>query len=106
MNIRFEETTADLDKILRIEDISEKNKYVIKQIEENNKKIELLEVIEKLNLKGKNFVNDVTIFNMYVNCLSIFDKITDEIKENDKEIQDIKFANLKQYLMNYKDVNK
>lgn len=106
LNIRFEETTADLDKILRIEDISEKNKYVIKQIEENNKKIELLEVIEKLNLKGKNFVNDVTIFNMYVNCLSIFDKITDEIKENDKEIQDIKFANLKQYLMNYKDVNK
>ena len=42
---------------------------------------------------------------MYVNCLTIFDKITDEIKNEDKEIQDIKFANLKQHLMNYKDIN-
>ena len=104
-NVRFEETTADFDKILKIKDITERNKYVIQQIEENNKKIELFEVIESLNSKGKDFVNDVTIFNMYVNCLSIFDKITDKIKGENKEIQDIKFANLKQYLMNYKGVN-
>lgn len=104
-NVRFEETTADFDKILKIQDVSERNQYVIKQIDENNKKIELFEVIERLNLKGKNLADDVTIFNIYVNCLTIFDKITDEIKKEDKEIQDIKFASLKQYLMNYKDVN-
>lgn len=104
-NVRFEETTADFDKILRIKDITKRNQYVIKQIEENNKKIELFEVIERLNVKGKNLADDVTIFNMYVNCLTMFDKITDEIKKENKEIQDIKFANLKQYLMNYKDLN-
>lgn len=104
-NVRFEKTTADFDKILNIEDTSKRKQYVAKQIEENNKKIELFEVIEKLNLKGKYIANDVTIFNMYVSCLTMFDKITDEIKKENKEIQDIKFANLKQYLMNYKDVN-
>lgn len=103
IGIRFEKTTADFDKILKIEDISERNKYVIEQIKENNKKIELFEIIEKLKLKGENFDNNVTIFNMYINCLSMFDKITDKIKTEDKEIQDIKFANLKQYLMNYQD---
>lgn len=104
-NVRFEETTADFDKILRIKDIAERNQYVIKQIEENNKKIELFEVIERLNSKGKSIADDVTIFNMYVNCLNIFDKMTDDIKKEDKEIQDIKFANFKQYLINYKDVS-
>lgn len=105
LNVRFEETTVDFDKILKIQDISIRNQYVIKQIDENNKKIELFEVIERLNLKGKNLADEVTIFNMYVNCLTIFDKITDEIEKEDKEIQDIKFAKLKQYLMNYKNVN-
>lgn len=104
-NVRFEETTADFDKILKIKDINERNQYVIKQIDENNRKIELFEVIEKINIKGREFSNDITIFNMYVNCLTIFDKITDEIKNEDKEIQDIKFANLKRHLMNYKDIN-
>lgn len=104
-NVRFEETTADFDKILKIENISERNNYVIKQIEENNKKIELFEVIERLNLKGKSLADNVTIFNMYVNCLTIFDKITDKIAKENTEIQDIKFANLKQYLINYNDNN-
>lgn len=103
ISVRFEETTVDFDKILRIEDISERNKYVIAQIEKNNQKIELLEIIEQFKLKGESFYNNVTIFNMYINCLSMFDKIIDRLKTEDKEIQDIKFANLKQYLMNYQD---
>lgn len=104
-NVRFGETTADLDKILKIKDISERNTYVIKQIEENNKRIELFEIIEKLNLKGKEFFNNMTVFNMYINCLNIFDDITSGIKKENNDVQDIKFANLKQYLMNYKNFN-
>lgn len=102
-NVRFGETTVDLEKIMRIEDIYERNNYIMKQIEKNDKKIAMLENLEKIKLKGNNLSNNTTLFNMYINCLNIFDDITNKIILENSNVQDIEFANLKQYLMNYKD---
>lgn len=105
VNVRFGETTANFDKIFKIKNITERNIYVLEQIEKNNKKIELFEVTEKLKLRGKDLFNDISIFNTYIDCLNIFDNITNNMKNENNNFQDTNFTNLKQYLINYKKIN-
>ena len=42
---------------------------------------------------------------LFINCLYSFENIVNKIKQEDKELIDIELANLKQYLLNYKNIN-
>ena len=104
-NIHFEKTTADLDRFLKIKDIKKRNDCVLKQIAENEKNIHLLEINSQISNNGNYFINSSTLFDLYMNCLTTFNNIISQIKDEDENIQDIKFAELKKYLLGYKIKN-
>ncbi len=104
-NIHFEKTTADLETILHIKDIQARNDYILKQIAKNQRQIQLLECNYTLNAVGNEFISNPTNFGLFINCLSAFENIVNKIKQEDKQLIDIKLANLKQYLINYKNIN-
>lgn len=104
-NIHFEKTTADLEKILNIKNLQARNDYILKQIAENQRQIQLLECNYSLNGLGNEFIGNSTNFGLFINCLYSFENIVNKIKQEDKELIDIELANLKQYLLNYKNIN-
>jgi len=101
-NIRYK-SVINLDNIIRITDISERNRYILQQITENENLIKLIEITNEINVLANNFMQDTTLYGLYLNCLSTFANTINNIIQEPKENQDIEIANLKKYLLNYKN---
>lgn len=100
-NIHYENSVIELEKLTKINDIEERNKQVLKQITENEKLINLLEIIQKIKIVANELKDDNTLYNLYLNCFTTFTNTLNNIANEKRENQDIEIVKFKKYLQTY-----
>ena len=100
-NIHYENTVIELEKLTKINDVEERNKQVLKQITENEKLINLLEIIQKIEVVASELKDDNTLYNLYLNCFTTFTNTLSNITHEKRENQDIEIVKFKKYLQTY-----